>query len=36
MRRMVGWLWLNHRVVSKGKLVGCMEIHGERAGSYWF
>ncbi|GEM_PF-1739059 len=27
---------LNHRVVSKGKLIGFMEIEGQRGDSYWF
>ncbi len=36
MRRLVKLVVLNHRVVSRGKLIGYMNIEGERAGGYWF
>jgi hypothetical protein len=36
MRRLVKLVVLNHRVVSKGKLIGFMDVEGERSGSYWF
>jgi hypothetical protein len=36
MRKIVKLVLFNHRVLTKGKISGRMQIVGERAGAYWF
>lgn len=36
MRRVVKLIFINHRVISNGRMVARLRVSGERGGAYWF
>jgi len=36
MRRLLQFCWVQHRVITRGKLIGGMNIEGRRSDSFWF
>ena len=35
MTQILRWVFINHSVVSRGKLVGFMSVSNARSGDYW-